>query len=107
MTSTASESGGREQVETLLGGRDDPRRPLRVKNGDRVRIEGDRNRMGAIWAIWAKVAGLADDGGQHFAVALVHAVEVAQRHHARAVALGDLGEVGPSQHEGHSTNPTG
>ena len=94
------QSGGREQVEALVGRGDDLRRPLRVKDGDRVRVERDRDRLGAVRA------SPLHDGGQHCVMALVHAVEVAQRHHARAVALGDLGEVGPSQHEGHSTNPT-
>ncbi len=40
--------GGREQVEALVGGGDDLRCPLRVQDGDRVRLEGDRDRVG-VW----------------------------------------------------------
>jgi hypothetical protein len=70
-----------------------------MKDGNRVRVEGDGNRLGALGA------SPLNHGGEHGLMAFVHTVEVAKGRHARAVALWDLGEVGPTKHVRHSTNP--
>ena len=86
-TSTASRPVASSRASRWLGVGDDLRGVLGAQHGDRVRVEGHRDGVGA------DGAGLLHDRPEDGPVPEVDAVEVAERHHARAEVGRDLGEV--------------
>ncbi len=87
-----------EQVVTHRTRRDDLGGAVGVQHGERVRVE--RHGHSGQPALATDL----DEARQHRLVAVVDAVEVAERDDTRRQLVGRLGGIGEAVHGGHSTN---
>ena len=85
------ESGGSHRVEAVAQRGDELESHLRPVHLDRVRVEGDGDRVDA------QLACPFDAGGDDLLVPVVHAVEVTDGHHGGLVT-GDFREGMPDFH---------